>query len=364
MHTPQRGIFQVFLFALLASAASLTCAAQLPNVVSPSDPRLQIVGRVDRTDPAHVRMMYPGVSIRFRFTGNLAAVQLSSDSDDGYITILVEGSNPQVHRLAKGANEVAIFTADLGPGPNTVEIVKRNGSWQGITTLDGIRLGTGASLVAPPALPERRLLFIGDSVTCGEGIDNYPVCAPDNHRSANAYDAYGMVLGRRLDAQAELVCYGGRSVVRDWLGHRDVLNAPQFFNYSIPSDDESQRAKWTDDGWTPDAVVISLGTNDWNLQKTEPISEEEFVTKYLGLVRDVRRHYPRAFIVLTQGSIVSDPVLSKWVQETAKRSNDPRVIWFASRHFSGSSCDAHPDKMQHLQIADDFEVELRRLLGW
>jgi hypothetical protein len=54
-----------------------------------------------------------------------------------------------------------------------------------------------------------------------------------------------------------------------------VLNAPQFFNYSIPADDPARRAKWIDDGWTPDAVVISLGTNDWNLQKTDPLTEEE-----------------------------------------------------------------------------------------
>jgi lysophospholipase L1-like esterase len=346
------------------------CAAQAPsepavsNLIPPSDPRLQIIGRVDRADPAQVRMMYPGVTIRFRFNGNLAAIQLSSDSDDGYITILVEGSKPQIHRLSKGTDEITISTADLGPGPHTVEVVKRNGSWQGITTFDGIRLGTAASLIAPLPLPERKLLFIGDSVTCGEGIDNYPVCATDSHRSANAYDVYGMVLGRRLDAQAELVCFGGRGVVRDWLGHRDVLNAPQFFNYSIPADEESKPAKWIDDGWTPDAVVISLGTNDWNLQKSDPITEEEFVSKYLALVRDVRQHYPRAFIVLTQGSIVSDPKLRQWVQETVKRASDPRVVWFASRHFAGSSCDAHPDKMQQLQIADDFEAELRKLLGW
>jgi hypothetical protein len=40
------------------------------------------------------------------------------------------------------------------------------------------------------------------------------------------------------------------------------------------------------------------------------------------------------------------------------------VLWFASRHFPGSTCDAHPDKPQHLQIADDLEVKLREILGW
>ena len=350
-------------FIPLLLTASLTFA-DVSSIISSTDPRLQIIGRVDRSDPDHVRIAYPGVTLRFRFTGDIAVVQLASDHDDTYVTSIIEGGKPQVHRLAKGPNEIEISAADLGPGPHSVQVVKRTEPWQGTLTFTGLRLGTNASLTDPPPLPQRKLLFIGDSVTCGAGVDNWPVCPTENNRHSNGYDAYGMVLGRRLDAQSELVCHGGRGVVRDYLGHRNVLNAPQFFAYSIPSDDPAAQAKWVDDGWTPDAVIISLGTNDWNLQKTDPLTEEEFVGKYLGLVRDVRAHYPHARIVLTQGSIVTDPVLSQWVQETLKRMNDPRVVWFASRHFPGSTCDAHPDKMQHLQIADDLEAELRKLLGW
>ena len=79
---------------------------------------------------------------------------------------------------------------------------------------------------------------------------------------------------------------------------------------------------------------------------------------------EVRTHYLRGWIVLSQGSIVTDLVLSQWVGESVKRMNDPRVVWFASRHFTGSSCDSHPGKMQHLEIADDLAAELRKLLGW
>lgn len=350
-----------FIFLLLT--ATLTFASN-SSTVSPSDTRIQIIGRVDRSDPARVRIAYPGVTLRFRFTGDLVVAQLSSDRDDAYVTTIVEGGKPQVHHMVKGPNEIEISATDLGPGPHTVQVVKRTEPWQGILTFEGIRLGTGAVLVDPPALPQRKLLFIGDSVTCGAGVDNWPACPTENNRHSNGYDAYGMVLGRRLDAQSELVCMGGHGIVRDYLGRRNVLNAPQFFNYAIPADDPALQAKWNDDGWTPDAVVISLGTNDWNLQKTDPLTEEEFVGKYVGLVRDVRTPYPHAWIVLTQGSIVGDPVLSQWVQETVKRMNDPRVVWFASRHFPGSTCDAHPDKVQHLEIADDFEAELRKLLGW
>jgi hypothetical protein len=78
-------------------------------------------------------------------------------------------------------------------------------------------LGTGASLADPLPLPQRNLLFIGDPVTCVAGIDNWPVCPTEPNRHSNGYDAYGMVLGRHLDAQAALVGYGGRGIVRDYL---------------------------------------------------------------------------------------------------------------------------------------------------
>ncbi len=351
---------------LLLFAAVSTLAAKSetnPAVIFPADPRIQIIGRVDARDPANVRIAYPGVTLRFRFTSDLAMVELTSATDDTYVSVIVEGGKPHVHRLAKGANQIAISAAELGSGPHTIEVVKRTETWMGVLTFTGVRLGTGGMLVDPPPLPKRKLLFIGDSVTCGAGVDNYPVCPAEVNRHSNGYDAYGMVLGRRLDAQAELVCYGGRGVVRDYLGNRG-MQAPQFFNYSVVSDDENRSVKWTDDGWTPEAVVISLGTNDWNLQKTDPVPEEEFVSDYLGLVRDVRKHYPNSWVVLTQGSIVGDPLLSQYVQETVKRAADARVVWFPSRHFPGSTCDAHPDKMQHTEIADDLEIELRKLLGW
>jgi len=81
-------------------------------------------------------------------------------------------------------------------------------------------------------------------------------------------------------------------------------------------------------------------------------------------VPEVRTHYLRGWIVLSQGSIVTDLVLSQWVGESVKRMNDPRVVWFASRHFTAARATRILAKMQHLEIADDLEAELRKLLEW
>src|SRR3974390_3148501 len=112
-----------FVILLLAASAVAAPPDSDPPVISPTDSRIQIIGRVDRSDPAHVRMQYPGVTVRFRFTGDLAAVQIAADSDDSYVAIILEGTKPQIHRLSKGSNEIAVSSADLGAGPHTVEVV-------------------------------------------------------------------------------------------------------------------------------------------------------------------------------------------------------------------------------------------------
>jgi hypothetical protein len=58
-------------FLLLFLAATLTLAAT-PSTVSPTDARIQIIGRLDRSDPPHVRIAYPGVTLPFCFNGDLA----------------------------------------------------------------------------------------------------------------------------------------------------------------------------------------------------------------------------------------------------------------------------------------------------
>lgn len=143
-------------FILLILAATLTLVAT-PPTICPSDPRIQIIGRVDRSDPVHINIAYPGVTLRFRFTGDLAVVQLTSDLDDTYVTTIVEGSKPEIRRLAKGSNEIEISAADIGPGPHTVEVVKRTEPWQGTFTFNGIRLGTGACRSFTPATTQTAL---------------------------------------------------------------------------------------------------------------------------------------------------------------------------------------------------------------
>lgn len=365
----------------LAFLASLSCAslaqaaapqapasqAAAPPQVPMNDPHLRLVGRYDDRDPQHPRLAYPATGLEFRCMCTSATLQLDADTGNSALTVVIDDEAPQLKLLAKGDNSVEI-AMPIDNGPHMVEVYKRTETWQGIVRLDALTLSAGGELLDLPPLPVRKLMFVGDSVTCGVGIGNNAQCTHDpNLPDINAYESYGMLLGRRLDAETQLVCYGGRGIERDYrgLGIADnVLNAPDFLPLAIPSDKPQGRVPWDAARFQPDAIFVSLGTNDMNLEKTKPLDENRWVSEYVAFLHQVRAAYPHSVVFVTEGAIVTDPLLARMVQRAAAESLDSRVIYTPSRHYPGNGCNGHPTFIQHRHMADDFEPVLRQTLHW
>lgn len=184
-----------------------------------------------------------------------------------------------------------------------MDVVHQTETWQGVVTVDGFLFEPGARLLDPPAWPERRMLFIGDSVTCGEAIASV----------------------------------------------------------------------WDHAAYIPDAVVVSLGTNDFNPAIGGLLDREEYVGTYVRFVRAIRSRYPAARIFLTEGAIVNDEadpkrppksVLREYIAETARRAGDPLVQVVESRHDPGDRRDPHPNREQHQPMARDLEPLVRDAMDW
>jgi hypothetical protein len=339
----------------------------LTRFVAATDPNVAIMGRTDRSDPQSIRSGYPGVTIRVAFSGSRLRMCATCSSPDCRLLVLVDEKAPVIVRMPQGSSELTL-AAELAAGGHHVDIVRRTECWQGILEVSGFLLDADAELLTPKAWPRRKLMFIGDSVTCGEGVDRISSGPTSNKAaSSDAYGSYGMVLARALDAQCHLVCFGGRGLVRDWQGKRDVLNAPQFFEFAIP---EEPYNSWNHASYVPDGIFISLGTNDFNLKLGAFPTEEEFVSAYVAFLRRLRSLYPSAQIVLTEGAIVNDKssaqkgVLRSYIDETLRQMPDPKLHAVPSTHYPGDASNAHPTAEQHVLMAHELEPVLRKLLGW
>jgi lysophospholipase L1-like esterase len=351
--------------------------AAVADLIPPNDPRIAVMGRVDTTNPTRIRIGYPGVTFRLRFEGSSIAMRASTDSANNIFAVIVDGSAPRSVRLASGENEITLAD-DLSAGEHSIDVVRQTETWLGVATILGFRLAPGAKLLTPNPWPQRRMLFIGDSVTCSEAMDRSPdgkydptaAWKKDRATSWNAYQSYGMRLGRTFDAQVHLVCYGGRGLLRDYRNRRDVLNAPQFFDLAVP--DETDAPAWRHSTYIPDVVVISIGTNDFTLGIPTFPDHAEWVATYVRFVYAIRAAYPSAHIVLTDGSLVNDndparpqkTVLNSYLLEIAARVTDRRVHIFTSRHYTGDLSDGHPTAEQHAAMARDLEPAIRAAVGW
>ena len=375
---PKQKRLKVFAFVVIGAVLSgvvapMVYAAETNTAafttVAANDPRIAYMGRLELTE-AHARMGFPGVTIRFVYRGPAPVLRMSGGSSNCYFNLSCNGWDPVVIHLQPGGNEIALPTGRAPADGWMIELVRRTESWMGTASFDGLLLPAGCKLLPPPAWPERRLLFIGDSVTCGEYDERFP---PENDRSARTTDAgrsYGMLLARWLHAQAHLVSYGGRGITRNWDGNTNVNTLPVFFPRALPDDPAST---WDQAKYQPDVVVINDGTD----LDSGPMDAAKFTDAYAGLVTTVRKTYPGAYILLSESNFQTDgsdgrprtsrDQLLRTITEVVERQHhvgDARIRVVRTGYQPGTATDTHPVAFQQEQIALDFLGPIREVTGW
>ncbi len=349
-----------------------TGATDVVARVLATDGRLDWMGRTAATSTGGRIMAYPGVQLRFRYSGPAPRLRLRAESETCYFNLSINGWSPAVLHLAPGENVIPL---PAGPAPATgweVTLVRRTEAWQGLATLECIEILDAKTKIASPSSgPDRRLLVIGDSITTGHYVEQLPGVPDPTPRTNNAERTWGWLLARSLQAQVNIVAYGGRGLTRAWDGRTDVATAPQFFERVLPDDPASQ---WEHAAYAPDAIVIMLGQNDFSLGLPEHTA---FVEAYLAFLARIQAVHPTAVIVLTGSPMHgtapgSDDAKKRTAlyacldeaarTHTADTGQIVRVVEVS--HQPGTVLDAHPVVFQQEQIAAELEPAVRAACGW
>jgi hypothetical protein len=357
-------VFPAALFAHAAESGATSFAS-----IAPNDPRIAYMGRIELSD-THARMGFPGVTIRFVYRGPAPVLKLSGGSPNCFFNLSCNGWDPVVIHLQQGTNEIALPTGTAPASGWSIELVRRTESWMGTATFDGLLLPAGCELLPAPAWPERRLMFIGDSVTCGEYNERFP---PENDRSprtTNAGRSYGMLLARWLNAQVHLVSYGGRGIIRNWDGKTNVNTVPVFFPRTLPDD---PAPTWDPAKYSPNVIVINDGTD----LDSGPMDDAKFIDAYAAFVVTVRKAHPGAYILLSESPFQTDgsdgrprterDQLLRTIEAVVERchhAGDMRIRVVRTGYQPGTPTDTHPVAFQHEQIARDFLGPIRDVTGW
>lgn len=350
-------------FAAVAAFPSLA-GGRTGGEVKVGTGRMTVEGRYAFGPSGAIRLGYPGVALRMIADTPQLAMRVNASSADVFLSILVDDEAPRRVRLDKGQQDLTLF--EDAPGKHRVQIVRRTESWQG--TMDVLGFGQpGKGAVAPMPLPDRRLTFIGDSITCGAGEDAAMDYQSDGPETSDGSRAYGRLLAAKFGASCHLVSYGGKGLIRDWQGKPPPAEptAPIFYERAMPDDPTTQ---WNHRSYVPHAIGVCLGTNDFNQGVPE---REVFVGAYVAFARKLMHDAPGATILLIDSPMTDDngpdhkrSVQIDYLQDTVKRLGTPRVVRAPLSHQPGRPTNSHPIYPQHIAMAAELEPPFRAATGW
>ncbi len=214
----------------------------------------------------------------------------------------------------------------------------------------------------PPG--KHRLEFIGDSITCGYGIEGVWNVDVFNTPQENPFKNYALRTARALDADYQLVSWSGIGLISDWVPPEreepdETILIPQLYPYTAFTVSEKLGVTpelWDASRFVPDIVVIHLGTNDDSYTREIPEREELFAQAYRDLYRKVRENYGNVEIVCCLGLMVRTlcPVVARLVEEL-RGAGDAQIHYLefeGQKEEDGIAADWHPSEATHKKAAE------------
>lgn len=272
----------VFLLCIGAHAVNF----DFKKNIAAASPNVSITGRALVGQDGSVRFDWDGVYLQTEFTGGSIAVGISDTKRDFFNVfiddvwkkrIVVENHSPMHITLAEG----------LSKNNHKLKLQKCTEGSQGCTTVYGFYLAAGGSM--KPVTPKKRLIeIIGDSYSCGYGVDAENAQAHFQPETEDCNKAYGCILARYFDADYVLIAHSGMGIARNY---GDTLQVSQnnMTDRYLKIFDMAGTDTYNFKNYRPDLVTINLGTNDYS-QGNIPTSKQ-LSDKYIQMIQNIRNEY-------------------------------------------------------------------------
>ena len=369
-------------FALLAiislGASANKTFPQKGAFVSPANPRIIYTGRISFTNPERPAWNYPGVQIIAAFEGT--SLRMMAKPRSGYFMAQIDEAEPfKVAFRGERESVVSLATA-LPDSRHTVRLMYIIEGYEMYPEFWGFLLDEGRSLAEPPALPSRKIEFVGNSITCGYGNEGYDKFEHFEYETENHYYSYASITARSLGAQHWVVARSGIGAYRNYNGPKTgnpESNMPVQYEYTgyalhpgFRQEATFLSEKWDFSRYQPDVVCVNLGTNDLSTNNYDLTLLKQ---GYQKLYQMVREHNPQAKIVLLTGSMLYNQEqreaqqLLNEVMNEASQAGDKEVFRFDMTQImseEGYGNDWHPNIRQDEKMASELTPFLRELMNW
>lgn len=222
---------------------------------------------------------------------------------------------------------------------------------------------TDGDALAPSAPKPRNIEIVGDSITVGYGSLGGGPCTATPYTEDNFY-TYDRYLCDNFTANCTVVAFSGKGMYENCCDNGETM--PAYYLQTLGGASYSQ--DWDFGRFTPDAMLINLGTNDFNHDAGQAW-EWAFTSTYVQFIRNVTAlHYPGANITffLAQGPMNDSPNLYNCLQNaTAQvKAAGIRAFYLDMRGPPNDGCAGHPGRQGHQDMFSMAQPQIAQAMGW
>ncbi len=339
---------------------------------------VKLLGRTYLADDGKIWLGLSGTGVDFEYTGDklsLFMIGNPTGRDNGSrVGVYVDGERVK-DMIVTGDAE--IFDIDgKGSTPVNVKIVKLSECPQSCCGI--VKINPNGGTVKAAADKPHKIEIIGDSITCGYGVDENDPLSHFTTPTEDCTKSYSIKTAELLNADYSLVSFSGYGIVSGYTesGNKvaDSLVPLYYEKYGFTygagfGAKKPQDMDWDFSKFVPDAVVINLGTNDSTYAKNDE-RREEYKQGYISFLKTIRSKNPNARIFCTLG--IMGTSLNKTMHEAAEAytaetgDNNISVFDFPEQNGNadGLAADYHPSEKTHTKSAEMLAEFIKKEMGW
>lgn len=324
-----------------------------------------------------------GSGAEFTFTGTEVSVTFEGDTNSASeacadkharVAVYVNGERKADEMINEKTKTISIKTSDSEQ--SDVKIVKISESQESTCAISDITVN--GKDVKPAENKQHLIEFIGDSITCGYGVDDEDCNHHFSTKTEDCTKAYAYKTAEKLDADYSLVSYSGHGIISGYSGDgKKVLTqlVPPLYTHlgntwSRNEEFDPAKLEWDFSKREPDVIVINLGTNDDSYCKSQEEKCEDFRENYVKFVKKIRENNPNAKIIGTLGIMGQNlyPYVEKALRDYSEETGDTNVdyLMFDQQNMNedGIAADWHPSEKTHEKASDKLAEKIKESMGW
>jgi GDSL-like protein len=298
-----------------------------------------------------------------------------------WISVWINGKRTARFAPEKGRSRICLLES---PAPLTrIQILKESQAMAGDSAHRFCIHGffTNSEKAVPDIfmpLEPKKYLFecIGDSLTCGEGLED-PIEGKEwNSAWQGTRNHFAMILSQRFNADISIIAQSGWGLLCGWNNDPHCTIPPLYpFVCSLAKGTANREAgasqAWDFSRHKTDAVIINLGSNDEYAFRAAPWEDPASGKTYKlhgdadyarlkaaakNFIGEIRRHNPQALIIWCYGMFLTGcmDLFRSAVEEFRAETGDDKVRFIELSPMDDTTAGAqkHPGPLCHKEAAD------------